>query len=74
MKLLPKFEFKQRHRSILKHIKANRNRLIISGVCSAMIASSTSAMGYLIRPVIDDVFVNKDTTGLVMLPVGTKTE
>ncbi len=69
LKLLPKFEFKQRHRSILKHIKANRNRLIISGVCSAMIASSTSAMGYLIRPVIDDVFVNKDTTGLVMLPV-----
>jgi subfamily B ATP-binding cassette protein MsbA len=69
LKLFPKFEFKERHRSILRHIKENRYRLIVSGVCSLMIASSTSAMGYLIRPVIDDVFVNKDTTGLILLPV-----
>ncbi len=26
-------------------------------------------MGYLIKPVIDDVFVNKDTTGLILLPI-----
>ena len=26
-------------------------------------------MGYLIRPVIDDVFVNKDTRGLILLPL-----
>ncbi len=62
-------QIKERHRNILRHILNNRNRLIISGVCSLMIASSTTAMGYLIRPVIDDVFVNKDTTGLVILPL-----
>jgi subfamily B ATP-binding cassette protein MsbA len=69
LKLFPKIQIKERHRSILRHIKKNRNRLIISGVCSLMIASSTSAMGYLIKPVIDDVFVNKDTTGLILLPI-----
>jgi subfamily B ATP-binding cassette protein MsbA len=69
LKLFPKNLFKERHRNILRHIKHNRIRLIISGVCSLMIASSTTAMGYLIKPVIDDVFVNKDATGLVLLPV-----
>lgn len=69
MKLFPKIELKDRHRSIFRYIKENRYRLIISGVCSLMIASSTTAMGYLIKPVIDDVFVNKDTTGLILLPL-----
>lgn len=69
MKLFPKIQIKERHRSILRHINKNRNRLIISGICSLTIAASTSVMGYLIRPVIDDVFVNKDTTGLVLLPL-----
>jgi subfamily B ATP-binding cassette protein MsbA len=69
LKLFPKIQFKERHRNIVRHIKQNRIRLIISGVCSLMIASSTTAMGYLIKPVIDDVFVNKDATGLILLPI-----
>jgi ATP-binding cassette, subfamily B, bacterial MsbA len=69
LKLFPKIQIKERHRNIFRHIKANRTRLIISGVCSLMIAASTTAMGYLIKPVIDDVFVNKDATGLILLPL-----
>jgi subfamily B ATP-binding cassette protein MsbA len=34
-----------------------------------MISAATTATGYLIKPVIDDIFVNKDTTGLVLLPL-----
>ncbi len=34
-----------------------------------MISSATTATGYLIKPVIDDIFVNRDTTGLVVLPL-----
>jgi len=37
--------------------------------CSLIISLATTATGYLIKPVIDDIFVNKDTTGLVMLPL-----
>ncbi|MCB2146934.1 MAG: ABC transporter ATP-binding protein/permease [Deltaproteobacteria bacterium] len=34
-----------------------------------MISGATTAMGYMIKPVIDDIFVNKDTTGLLLLPL-----
>lgn len=34
-----------------------------------MISGATTAMGYLIKPVIDDIFVNRDTTGLLWLPI-----
>ena len=37
--------------------------------CSLIISLATTATGYLIKPVIDDIFVNKDTTGLVLLPI-----
>ncbi|MCJ8500733.1 ABC transporter ATP-binding protein/permease [Desulfatitalea sp. M08but] len=50
-------------------IKENKGRLIAAGVCSLMIAAATTAMGYLIKPVIDDIFVNKDTTGLMLFPL-----
>jgi subfamily B ATP-binding cassette protein MsbA len=34
-----------------------------------MVSGATTAMGYLIKPVIDDIFVNRDTAGLVILPL-----
>jgi subfamily B ATP-binding cassette protein MsbA len=34
-----------------------------------MISGATTATGYLIKPVIDDIFVNRDTTGLIVLPL-----
>jgi len=64
-----KMEFKDRHRQILSLIKKNTGRLVFAAGCSLMISAATTATGYLIKPVIDDIFVNKDTTGLVLLPL-----
>jgi subfamily B ATP-binding cassette protein MsbA len=64
-----KMEFKERHRQILSLIKKNSGRLVFAAGCSLMISAATTATGYLIKPVIDDIFVNKDTTGLVLLPL-----
>jgi subfamily B ATP-binding cassette protein MsbA len=64
-----KMEFKDRHRQILSLIKKNSGRLVFAAGCSLMISAATTATGYLIKPVIDDIFVNKDTTGLVLLPL-----
>ncbi len=69
LKLWPKINFKDRHRHILSLIKENRYRLIIAGICSLMISASTTAMGYLIKPVMDDIFVNKNSTGLIIIPL-----
>ncbi|WP_319526220.1 ABC transporter ATP-binding protein [uncultured Desulfosarcina sp.] len=63
------FEIKDRHRRILALIRKNSGRLVMAAVCSLMVSGATTAMGYLIKPVIDDIFVKRDTTGLVLLPL-----
>lgn len=62
-------KIRDRHRQILALIKKNSGRLMIAAACSLMISAATTATGYLIKPVIDDIFVNSDTTGLVLLPL-----
>jgi ATP-binding cassette, subfamily B, bacterial MsbA len=69
VKKLFTIEIKDRHRRIWALIKKNSGRLVIAGICSLMISSATTAMGYLIKPVIDDIFVNRNTTGLLLLPL-----
>lgn len=69
MRLFPKIDLRPRHRQILRYISENRGRLIIAGICSLMISLATTSFGYLVRPVIDDIFINQDTRGLVLLPL-----
>ena len=69
MRILPKIDLQDRHRQILGYIALNRNRLIVAGVCSLMISAATTTFGYLVRPVIDDIFIRQDTTGLLILPL-----
>jgi ATP-binding cassette, subfamily B, bacterial MsbA len=69
LKLLPTIAIKERHRQIAALVKKNSGRLILAGACSLMIAGSTTTMGYLLKPVIDDIFVNKDATGLMLYPL-----
>ena len=62
-------QFRGRHKQIFALIKKNAGRLVMAALCSLMVSGATTAMGYLIKPVIDDIFVNRDTTGLVVLPL-----
>ena len=64
-----KFEIKERHRRIWRMIMENRFRLYLAMLCSIAIAGSMAAMGYYIEPVIDKIFVEKDATKLVLLPI-----
>ena len=67
--LKSKIKLKQRQRNILGMIKDNKGRFFMAGVCMLLIAASTSTMGYLLKPVINRIFVNRDTTGLILFPV-----
>ena len=69
MKHFLTIKLRDRHRRILALIKKNSGRLIFAAGCSLMISVATTAMGYLIKPVIDDIFVNRNTTGLLWLPL-----
>ncbi|RJQ76907.1 MAG: ABC transporter ATP-binding protein [Desulfobacteraceae bacterium] len=66
--MFPSWQIEERHRRILALIRENTGRLILAGLCSLLVGLTTTAMGYLIKPVIDDIFVSKSSTGLVMLP------
>ena len=66
---ISRFNLEDRHRRILAMIKENSGRLMMAALCSLMMSGATTAMGYLIKPVIDDIFVNRNTTGLVVLPL-----
>jgi len=58
-----------RHKRILALIKENRFRLFGAMVCMLVIAAATSATAFLVKPVLDDIFFNKDTLVLKIIPV-----
>jgi len=58
-----------KHRQLVRMILDNRYRLIAASVFSLLIAGTNSAIPFLLKPVVDDIFINKDVTLLVMLPV-----
>ena len=69
LRFLFKSELKPRHKKLLALIKQEARRLIMAGLCSVVISATTSAMGYLTKPVIDDIFMNKNAAGLFLLPM-----
>ncbi len=60
--LLPKI--KNRHKVLLALIKENQTKLYLSMVSSILVASTTAAAAYLIKNVIDDIFIAKDVVML----------
>jgi len=64
-----KINLKERHRQVYRMIMENRFRLYMAMLCSLAIAVSMAAMGYLIEPVIDRIFVDKDIEKLFLLPL-----
>lgn len=53
---------------LLNFLKPHRWTLAGAFVCSAMVALLTSAYAWLVRPVLDDVFIRKDGFMLTILP------
>lgn len=64
-----KLKLKNRHKRLLALIKENKFRLFLAMVCMLVIAVATSATAFLVKPVLDDIFFNKDTTMLKIIPL-----
>lgn len=69
MIILKSFALKPRHRHLFGMIRRNRKKFLVAGFCMLLVSATTSAMGYLLKPVIDKIFVNRDTTGLMLFPL-----
>ena len=44
-------------------------RLLLAMLCMMVVAGLTAATAYLVKPVMDDIFVDKDKTMLMLLPL-----
>lgn len=54
-------------RLFLQHIKPHFGRLSLAIICMLVVAVTTAAMAYLMEPVMDSVFVNKNKDALVIV-------
>jgi subfamily B ATP-binding cassette protein MsbA len=58
-----------RHRRILFLIKQKWPHFCIAALCSVIVASTTALIAYLVKPVLDGVFINKDVVMLMKIPI-----
>lgn len=56
-------------RLIRTYVWRYRRTLLIGGVCMLLVAGTTGFNAYLLKPVFDGVFVNKNTTLLLLMPL-----
>ena len=56
-------------RLVRQHVRPYLPRLALAVLCMIVAAGGTAAMAYMMEPVLDDVFIDKDQDMLIMVPV-----
>ena len=51
------------------HVRPHLGRLLLAVLCMALAAGSTAALAYLMEPVLDEIFLEKDRTLLIVVPI-----
>lgn len=59
------------YRRLFAYIKPYSRHLIGSILCAAMVSAMTAGYAYLVRPLMDEVFIRKDEQMLILVPVVT---
>jgi len=54
---------------LLQYVKPYKSWLVISMVCMVIVASMAGAQAYLVKPLLDEIFFNKDSTMLKLVPL-----
>jgi subfamily B ATP-binding cassette protein MsbA len=54
---------------LLQYVKPYKSWLVISMVCMVIVASMAGAQAYLVKPLLDEIFFNKDGTMLKLVPL-----
>ena len=62
-------KLEERHRTIIGLINKNKARLLLAMVCMLIIAGTTAAIAYLVKPVFDHIFVEKNVWMLKYIPM-----
>ncbi|MBF0572425.1 MAG: ABC transporter ATP-binding protein [Desulfamplus sp.] len=64
---------RERYKSLFQVIWQHWEKLFFAMICMVVVAGSTAASAYLVKPMLDDIFVNKDSNGLLFIPVAAIT-
>ena len=64
-----KNRLKSRHRRLLAMVGENKVRLLLAMACMLVIAAATSASAFLVKPILDDIFINRNAAMLKVIPV-----
>ena len=56
-------------RRMLKYLHGYYGRLVAALICAAGVAGTTATYAWLMQPVLDDLFIAKDRSLLIILPV-----
>ncbi len=59
---------RERRQQLLDLINKNPVRLYLGMLCMIIVAATTALMAYLLKPVIDDIFINQDKSMLIKIP------
>lgn len=57
------------YRRILTFVRPYFGRIILAMVCMIIVSAFSGAIAFLVKPVLDDIFINKDATKLFIMPV-----
>lgn len=59
---------RERYRRLLGYIRESWGLLAVSMICMLLVAGSTSATAFIVKPVLDDVFMKKNGQMLMIMP------
>ena len=54
-------------RLIKEHVRPYFGKMFIAAICMAIVAATTATNAWLMQPVLDEVFLNKNTQLLLLL-------
>jgi subfamily B ATP-binding cassette protein MsbA len=51
------------------YISPHKSRLIVAMFCMVIVALSTAVIAYLVKPILDEIFINKNESLLYIIPI-----
>ena len=60
-------------RLIREHVRPYFGKLLLAAICMAIVAAATATNAWLMQPVLDEVFLNKNSQLLLLVPIAVMT-
>ncbi|MFP4158479.1 MAG: ABC transporter ATP-binding protein [Desulfobacterales bacterium] len=69
MTIKPKIQLRRRHKRILEYVRESWGKLALAMVCMIVVSATTSATAFIVKPILDDIFMEKNERMLLVIPL-----